>query len=438
MQRRFPVLSLGLILVLLAVAAGPGFGRARAQDPVELLIWDQFTGPETEAVDAIYQEFAEANNVTITREVIDADQMRQTLNTALASGTGPDLVVSDAGPAYAGLLADAGLIVPLDDLAAEYGWADRIAPAAIQGATIGDQLYSLPLTIDLIGVYVNQTLMDEAGLAVPTTFAELLTFCGAAAEAGYIPFAFANNPGWQAFHQFAMTSNDMIGPDAMQALLFENRGRWDSPEMVTAIKSYFVDMREAGCFSDDANALTYDDGNGLFFAGDALMHSTGSWLVRDINANMTDFEVTMMPFPAPDGAAGSYWSSGVGSAFYLSAGSSPEQQDAAGRFLDYVVSPETAQRWVGEAGFYLPLEVDTTGLGVTPLFQSVLDVLESAANGETELGYNVDVLAPPGFNDAMQNGFQAVLAGDKTPEQQAADLQAAWDEGFQSEATPAA
>jgi raffinose/stachyose/melibiose transport system substrate-binding protein len=37
----------------------------------------------------------------------------------------------------------------------------------------------------------------------------------------------------------------------------------------------------------------------------------------------------------------------------------------------------------------------------------------------------------------MQNGFQAILAGDKTPEQQAADLQTAWEEGMpDSEATP--
>ena len=51
-----------------------------------------------------------------------------------------------------------------------------------------------------------------------------------------------------------------------------------------------------------------------------------------------------------------------------------------------------------------------------------------------QFGYNVDVLAPPEFNDAMQNGFQAILAGDKTPEQQAADLQAAWEEGMKRQA----
>jgi raffinose/stachyose/melibiose transport system substrate-binding protein len=38
----------------------------------------------------------------------------------------------------------------------------------------------------------------------------------------------------------------------------------------------------------------------------------------------------------------------------------------------------------------------------------------------------------------MLSGFQAILVGDKTPEQQAADLQAAWEEGMAGrEATPA-
>jgi hypothetical protein len=37
----------------------------------------------------------------------------------------------------------------------------------------------------------------------------------------------------------------------------------------------------------------------------------------------------------------------------------------------------------------------------------------------------------------MLNGFQAMLNGDKTAEQQAADLQAAWEEGVPAaDATP--
>ena len=44
------------------------------------------------------------------------------------------------------------------------------------------------------------------------------------------------------------------------------------------------------------------------------------------------------------------------------------------------------------------------------------------------MGYNIDVLTPDNFNKVMWDGFAAVLAGSKTPEQQAADLQAAMEE----------
>lgn len=428
LKPRLSILSLGLVLLLLLAAVPQG--RAAQDEPIELRVWDQFTAPsESEIVDEIYSAFTEQNpNVTITREAMSTDQMRQTVNTALASGTGPDIIFYDTGPGFAGVLADAGLILPLDDMAAQYGWNERFIPSAIQGASIDGQLYGLPLQVDLIGMYYNKTLLDEEELQVPTTVDELAAFCGQATEKGYEPpLAFSNNPGWQAGHQFSMTSTNMFGPDAMQQLLFEQQGSWDTPEMVSAIDAYFAKLRDAGCFSDP-NALTYDDGNSLFFTGQSLLHPTGSWLIGDIEENMPDYEVGMVPFPSLEGGQGSYWVSGLGSAYYISAQS--QNQEAAGQFLDYLFSTETAARWVGEAGYAVPMAVETENLEISPLFQTVLDALESANGGQIQLGYNIDVLAPPEFNDVMTNGFQAMLAGDKTAEQQAADLQAAWEQGM--------
>jgi raffinose/stachyose/melibiose transport system substrate-binding protein len=432
-----------VLLVALLLAAGIAPGRAAAQgESIELRIWDQFTDEEdSAAADAIYQSFTEQNpNITITREAIGTDQMRQTVNTALASGTGPDIIVYDAGPGYAGLLVDAGLVAPLDDYASQYGWADRIATQSLEATSLDGTLYGLPLTVDLIGMYYNQTLLDEQGWSVPQTVEELKTLCGQATEAGYDPpLAFSNNPGWQAFHQFSMTANAMIGPDAMRALLYDNQGSWDSPEMVKAIQTYFVDLKDAGCFSSDVNALTYDDGNSLFFSGLSVLDTTGSWLVNNIDPSMPDQNVGFAPFPAIDGAAGQYWVSGVGSAAYISAQS--EHQAEAAQLLDYLFSPDVVTRWVQDAGFFVPVQIeDTSTLTVSPLYRSVLDVLQTGigANPQVQFGYNVDVLAPPQFNETMQNGFQAIIAGQTTPEQLAADLQTAWEEGMRAQATPEA
>lgn len=402
---------------------------APAQEPVTLRVWDQFTGPEGEAVEQVYAAFTAAHpDITIEREVVTDQQMRQTANVALASGTGPDVVYYAPGPGYAGVLADAGAIIPLDNLAEQYGWNERVAAAALEQAKIDGVLYGLPLEIDLIGMYANRTLLDQEGWEIPETIDELVDFCGEAREAGYIPLAFSNNPGWSAFHQFTFTSNNMIGPEAMHDLLFAHEGRWDTPEQIAAIEAFFVRLRDAGCFADDVNALTYDDGNSLFFTGQALLHPTGSWLLSDVEANMPDYEVEFVPFPALAGGQGRFWNSGLGSNWVVSSQSA--HQEEAGQFLDFLISPEAATIWAEQGNIALPVTLDTSDLEVSPLFKTVLDVLNAASAGEIQLGYNIDVLVPAAFNEVMLSGFQAILAGDKTPEQQAADMQAAWEEAI--------
>ena len=100
-------------------------GRVHVAQSVTLTVWDQFTGPETTAVDKIYHNFMAAHpTIKIRREAMQTDQMRQTVKTALASGTGPDIIFYDAGPGYAGVLANAGLLRPLD---ADAAWVPTSA-----------------------------------------------------------------------------------------------------------------------------------------------------------------------------------------------------------------------------------------------------------------------------------------------------------------------
>jgi raffinose/stachyose/melibiose transport system substrate-binding protein len=440
MPRSRPWLAaLSMLTLLCGLTAGPLLSDARAQDePVELRVWDQFTDPnETANAEAIYAAFMEQNpNITVTREVFQTQQMQEVANTAIASGTGPDVIFYDAGPGFAGVLAEAGLLVPLDDYAEQYGWRERVAAPAVEATTLDGVFYGMPLQTDLIGMYYNQTLLSEVGLEVPTTLDELVAFCGSATEAGYIPIAFADQPGWPAYHQFSMTSNQMIGPEAVRALLFENQGSWNTPEIVTAIEAFFVTLRDAGCFPEDPVAITYEDGNSLFINGEALLHTTGSWQIGEWEEQMPDFEVGFVPFPEIPGGVGPVWISGVGSAWFIT--SSAENPDAAAALIDFLFSPEAVETWIGGSRYFVPVEADLSNLELGPLYQQVIDTLQSAEEEGVQFGYNVDVLAPPEFNDMMLSGFQAILVGDKTPEQQAADLQAAWEEGMAGrEATPA-
>ena len=118
----------------------------------------------------------------------------QTVNTALASGTGPDIIFYDAGPGYAGVLANADLLSPLDQYAAQYGWGDKIAAQSLEATSLNGSLYGLPLQVDLIGMYYNKTLLDKEGWQVPQTVEDLKAFCAMAkGERDDPPIAFSDN-----------------------------------------------------------------------------------------------------------------------------------------------------------------------------------------------------------------------------------------------------
>jgi raffinose/stachyose/melibiose transport system substrate-binding protein len=55
----------------------------------------------------------------------------------------------------------------------------------------------------------------------------------------------------------------------------------------------------------------------------------------------------------------------------------------------------------------------------------VLQDLEQAENPDS-FGYNIDVLAPQNFNTVMFDGFQEVLGGERTAQEQAEALQEAY------------
>ena len=69
--------------------------------------------------------------------------------------------------------------------------------------------------------------------------------------------------------------------------------------------------------------------------------------------------------------------------------------------------------------------IDTSKLKVSELFKQVIGDL-SKSEDQSAFGYNIDVLTPANFNDVMSTGFQDVLDGNRSAEEQAQQLQAAW------------
>lgn len=420
---------IALLVLVLSGCAAPAVAPAADQgapaesETVTLRVLDSFTDEGMNAgVEQLNQLFMEQNpDITIQREAMVTEDMRTVVQTTLAANDAPDVLYYDTGPGFAGVLASAGLIRPIDDLYLQYGWEDRIFPWTMDRVTFDGQVYGIGNELEFYGAYYNMDLFDQLGLSVPQTYEDLLTICQVAQENDLVAISFADQGKWPAYHTFSIVANNVLGKEKMDAVLFGD-GRWDDPEVVNAIRIWFDQMNKAGCFVPDPAAVSYDDGAALFYSGQALMHFTGTWLMGRVLENATDFEVGWLFFPSVDGKP-VLPPAGLGSGYFVSANS--QNVEAAGRYLDFLFSAEAAKIWMENVKIVLPMNVDASQYDLPDLFKFAVDAL-----AQQEMGYNIDVLTPDNFNTMMGDGFQAVLLGEKTPEQQAADLQAAWEEAI--------
>ena len=153
------------------------------------------------------------------------------------------------------------------------------------------------------------------------------------------------------------------------------------------------------------------------------MNPTGTWLVPTVAETVQDFEVDFFAFPSINGS-GISPPAGLGDALFVSKDAA--NPEGAIKFIDYLLQESTVKQSLERFNTIPAQPVDTEGLDVPELFKSVLDDL-SKSTEEGSFGYNIDVLTPSNFNDVMFTGFQEVLSGNRTPQEQVDQLQAAWE-----------
>lgn len=394
-------------------------GQAPAGGQVELLVWDQFQS-ESDAVDQLVANFNEQNpDIKVTREAQPSDTMRDILKTALDSGAGPDVMFYDTGPGFAGVLARAGLLLPLDEAYDEFGWNDRIFPIAKERTVFDGKTYGIGHQLEFIGTFYNQRIFEEQGLTEPTTHQEFLEMCETLKGAGLIPIAFADQPKWPAGHMFSIFAGYIAGKEKL-AQAISGEVPWNDPDFVDAIQTFFVDMNQAGYFIPEVNSVTYDDANLLFGSGQAATDITGTWMVGEFsNPDFIPDPVGFFFYPPIDDKPIAP-PAGLGSGYFVSQATQNPQEVM--RFLDYLFSEEAAKIWIEGVSSIPPIAVNVDDYNIPDLMQFTIVNLQQ--NAET-MGYNIDVLTPENFNTMMFDGFQEVLAGIKTAKEQADDLEAA-------------
>ena len=269
--------------------------------------------------------------VKVNLEVVGWQQMHDTTAQRIAAGNLPDLV--NTATIWLPEWVEAGALQEVGPAYVSDAVRNDIVPALLEkGAAYQGKIYGLPIAAGARGMFVNDKLMQEAGLdpaKPPKTFADLK----AAAlqikdKTGKFGFGF-DAKGVQAFRYFGFFLWNS-GGDFFDA---DGKAAFNSDAGVKAL-SFLVDLAKSGAIPDPTGTAI-EDLEPMFLAGRLAMVIDGNYFATNIKTNASDVSFSVAPTPTltPD-LPSILW--GVTDTLVISKKANPALVKA---FIDQIYSP---------------------------------------------------------------------------------------------------
>ncbi|MBL8134969.1 MAG: ABC transporter substrate-binding protein [Anaerolineae bacterium] len=402
-----------------------------AQDGVTISFANIFGG-EDDARGPVVQEIADAfmaANPGVTVEVISpATEYTELFNAALLAaeqGSAPTIVQVEEGLTQ--LAADSGYFTPIGQLASaeQIASLNDLLPTVRAYYTIGGELYSMPWNASNPVLYYNRGMFEAAGLdpdAPPATFDEVTAACQAilakGAElqvAGCINFPVAAwfPEQWMAMQNALLVDNDNGRSARATQVHFES-------DAMLAIMTWWDDLAASGAYIYSGAANDYNGEATVFLGQGTAMHintTAGLALIQGFAAAQgIDLGVAPLPTPSADAVNGVTIG---GASLWVSAGATPEEQQAAVDFLFFLTSTENDIKWHQGSG-YFPIRASSierlTAEGwfeANPNFAIAINQLQASAGNLANAGAVVGPAAE--VRGILVEGILSMIDGGASP-----------------------
>lgn len=275
--------SLAVVGVLVAGAALTGCGQQRDADVYTVM---------NSSTDESYHRWdAEAMarcgkrlGVTIEQQSVPAAQVMTKALRMASSKSLPDIVQFDASemPTF----AEAGGLIDLRTLG--LGTQD-IPEGIVDFGSYEGTYYGAARSVNTLALFYNKDILDQAGVRVPTTWAELRRTAKKLTQGKRYGLALSAGGAEDGVFQFTpfMWSN---GGDETKL---------DGPRVVQAL-DYWKDLLADGSLSKSTVNWTQADVNDQFMAGNAAMMINGPWQVETLNTKKSlHWGIAQIPVPRP-------------------------------------------------------------------------------------------------------------------------------------------
>jgi alpha-1,4-digalacturonate transport system substrate-binding protein len=325
-------------------------------------LYEQQTGKKVEVVEVAY-----------------ADLPTKIKNAAQANGLPAVARMPGIDPVWMDRLVDLNDIVT----------ANKVKTGFVVKEASGKAL-SIPSDITAVGMFVNKTLWDKAGVKYPTSENSIWTwdeFVGAAKQVQ----ASAGAKYGMVLDRSSHREKAFLYEFGSSWWLPDASGTYSTNDATTTGLNYFKGITDDK-FMPRSVWLSNDDPNALFKSGQVAAYYSGSWQIADFATNIKSFEWASVYLPKQPVRASNF-----GEAAQMVVFDGTGQEQAGHDWLSWLYTPANYQK-LCEYSVMLPA-VD----GVTPSY---------SANKEALSLYNQEIAASPAVvGQVKQNDFKNTLSG---------------------------
>jgi len=416
--RRQILTSAGLGTLALATPALATPALARADRPT-LSFW-QFYAPggpvaaQAQWFEDVVAKWNASNDVKVTLEYVPNDQYMNgsKLQTAFASGSGPDLFLISPGDflryGNARMLLD---LTPYIDAAAQRDFPEQVMATR----KIAGRIYGIPMEVEPMAMYYSLAAFEKAGLGeadIPKDWDALLALGKKLTTHNRFGLLFETTPGY--YQNFTWYPFLWQGGGGIQK---DGKSSFNGAAAVQALQLWQESVASGAAPRKLLGGGAWDIVPNLA-SGYCAMQNCGIWGISALRSNAPSFRYGVFPLPVPKG--GRPVTVGGGWAFVANArGRDPE---TAGRFCAWALAstkPDSVQRvadWCTRAKSDMPPRTSVFaaasaayGSGLLKLFK---DEIYPTVRGEPRV--------PPQVYKIISDAIQECQLGGRSPEQQAA------------------
>lgn|SRR5699024_71682 len=402
-----------IVLIIFAVTsiltACVGDRSSTEEGTKELEFFHRFTeSPDKEYFEGAVERFEEEHDdIKIKISSAVNEDYKQKINVRMSNEEPPDIFFTWAGE-YSDKFSRNSRALNLSEyLDKDSNLEEQIIDTQLEPYKYDNNIYGIPIVMDGKAFFYNKDVFDDLGLDEPDTWDEFLDVLRELKDEEITPISFGNQDDWAAGHYLTTLNQRMVDPDTLEKDYnpdaeseFSDPGYEEALDKLLDLDPYFT---------DDPNAVTDDQAINAFVNGEAAIYYNQFNQYPFIEE--AEHDIGWFNFPKiEDGKGNQEALTGSPQGFMVS--SNTDYPDEAIEFLEFLTSPEEAQKMVDETGM-ISSSIDGIPNEENEVLKKFVETIEDAS----EINIWLDSAMDSELASIYQKEAQKMLGGEESPDE---------------------